>query len=628
MKMKRSNGITAITVRWLVPLIFLTWVLAPGGNNAVLASAPQTQHIWLHYDYMIAPNGRGDAPNPQSIQLVVDAFAAHGIDLHIDPQHAAIPEHKVLIPDFAPSKGYDCGPANDSDTVSFLRLKAQYFHPTANHEWHYVIFGYYAGPCGPTGYAELPGNNFIVGLGLLRDLGVPITPYTEGGTFMHELGHNLGLFHSGDNTGSNYDNNYMPNRLSVMNYEFQYGIPYGAAPGSTSIIGRRLDYSEELLPTLDEAHLDERRGLGATLPANITDITLFQGPKIFTVAPANGLVDWNQNGVATDADVAVNLNINWDCVSFYNNCDRLEQMPGFDDWAWVHGYLDGTLHPGPKTFVHDSADEPLVTGISPAEGPATGGTVVTISGVHLGKVSEVLFGSAGPADFTIVDEKTITAVAPPASPAGYETDITVFSGTNPSAGIDADVFTYTTILPVITGVRPASGPAGSSITVTGSNFMGTDRVSFTPSNSSYGNDAAGFTVIDDHTLIVKTPTEIQGGAYHILIRNPYGYNINSLSQADVFTFTLPPPPAITSLSPTSGPVTGGTIVTITGSSFATATQITVGGNLVPLINVLNDQTITFVTSSREAAGPGSFDVVVTNPYGTSTTSPADVFTYQ
>jgi hypothetical protein len=31
---------------------------------------------------------------------VVDAFKAHGVTLHIDPQHTAIPGHAVIVPDW------------------------------------------------------------------------------------------------------------------------------------------------------------------------------------------------------------------------------------------------------------------------------------------------------------------------------------------------------------------------------------------------------------------------------------------------------------------------------------------------------------------------------------------------
>src|SRR5262249_42711745 len=97
-KMKLTQHIIAAAARCLVLIALLTPALAAGGNHTALAAASATQHVYVHYDYMVAADGRSDAPDPISIQLVVEAFAAHGIELYVDPKHAAIPEHKVIIP--------------------------------------------------------------------------------------------------------------------------------------------------------------------------------------------------------------------------------------------------------------------------------------------------------------------------------------------------------------------------------------------------------------------------------------------------------------------------------------------------------------------------------------------------
>ena len=194
------------------------------------ARADSVQHMWLHYDYMVAPGGESFAPDPGSIRLVVDAFAAHGIELHVDEQHTALPYHALLDlggsvnlndPECA-LQGLGAG-----DVVSFAGLKAQYFHPTANHEWHYAIFGDLSACSGETGVATLAGDDLAVTLGARRRDGLPITPYVEGGMLMHELGHNLGLLHGGATDLQNWKANY----LSVMNYRFEYGIPYASTPG-------------------------------------------------------------------------------------------------------------------------------------------------------------------------------------------------------------------------------------------------------------------------------------------------------------------------------------------------------------------------------------------------------------
>ena len=69
--------------RLLAALIGALLVVVAGAGGAGRAGADTRQTIWLHYDYMVAPGGKSLAPDPESIQLVVDAFAAHGIKLHI-----------------------------------------------------------------------------------------------------------------------------------------------------------------------------------------------------------------------------------------------------------------------------------------------------------------------------------------------------------------------------------------------------------------------------------------------------------------------------------------------------------------------------------------------------------------
>src|SRR5215470_9001093 len=185
----------------LMPIAVLAAIFGPAGSAAAQTDA-DFQNVWVHYDYMVFPkgwtslagvtypDGLSMAPSPEAIDKVVDAFAAQGLTLHIDPEHNAIPGHQVLIPDFYPgwsNPSQDCvGP----DAVSFLELKNQYFRPLGNHPWHYAIFAFNAGlpdngvpSLCPTldgihyidpfelGLSELPGFNFIVSLGADLDQG-------------------------------------------------------------------------------------------------------------------------------------------------------------------------------------------------------------------------------------------------------------------------------------------------------------------------------------------------------------------------------------------------------------------------------------------------------------------------
>lgn len=72
---------------------------------------------------------------------------------------------------------------------------------------------------------------------------------------------------------------------------------------------------------------------------------------------------------------------------------------------------------------------------------------------------------------------------------------------------------------------------------------------------------------------------------------------------------------IDTVSPHRGPASGGTGVTITGSGFTDATNLTFGGSAATNLNVVNSTTVTAVTPAHAA---GSVDVVITTLSGSAT----------
>jgi hypothetical protein len=85
------------------------------------------------------------------------------------------------------------------------------------------------------------------------------------------------------------------------------------------------------------------------------------------------------------------------------------------------------------------------------------------------------------------------------------------------------------------------------------------------------------------------------------------------------------PPAVTSVSPSTGLAAGGTAVTISGTGFTGATSVTFGGTAATAVVVVNANTIT-ATSPAKAAG--TYDVRVTTPNGASPIAgSADNFIY-
>ena len=95
------------------------------------------------------------------------------------------------------------------------------------------------------------------------------------------------------------------------------------------------------------------------------------------------------------------------------------------------------------------------------------------------------------------------------------------------------------------------------------------------------------------------------------------------------TWTLlsaaPPPPAVTAVSPDHGPAAGATTVTISGHGFLGATSVTFGSAPAAAFTVNSGSSITAVSPAEP---PGTVDVAVTTPAGTSPATPADAFTFR
>jgi hypothetical protein len=83
-------------------------------------------------------------------------------------------------------------------------------------------------------------------------------------------------------------------------------------------------------------------------------------------------------------------------------------------------------------------------------------------------------------------------------------------------------------------------------------------------------------------------------------------------------------PVVEKLSPTKGPVGGGTTVTVTGKNLTGATAVKFGATAATSFTVKSDTSITAVSPAEPA---GKVDVTVTTPKGTSAVSLKDRFTF-
>jgi hypothetical protein len=268
---------------------------------------------------------------------------------------------------------------------------------------------------------------------------------------------------------------------------------------------------------------------------------------------------------------------------------------------------------GTDQFTFSSA--PIVTGVSPSAGPLAGGTAVTIQGENLSGATAVAFGGKPATGISVsVDGSSISATSP-AGNAGT-VDITIATSGGTSATNSADEFTYAPA-PTVNGVTPATGSTlgGTAVTITGTHFTG---AGYAVSAVNFGGSAGAIvSVSPDGTSISATSPAGSTGPVGVTVVTPGG------SATSPTQFTYAPPPVVSAIAPSYGPVTGGTSVTITGTGFSGATAVNFGGTQVTPASVNANS----ISATSPAGSVGMVDVTVVTPIATSAISSADEFTY-
>jgi len=107
--------------------------------------------------------------------------------------------------------------------------------------------------------------------------------------------------------------------------------------------------------------------------------------------------------------------------------------------------------------------------------------------------------------------------------------------------------------------------------------------------------------------------------YRVLAANALG----STPGEDMTFVSLPNPPAVAGVGPDAGLQEGHTSVTVTGSGFSGASAVKFGSTAALHFTIDSATEIT----AESPAGSGTVHVTVSNAGGTSTTGPADLFSY-
>lgn len=276
-------------------------VLISDLSDGITAPDPCRPNIIVEYDMMSDAN-HNHIPHPTALNMLRTAFNNAGTLIDAPPPsdcpYAGFPTREdggiglILMRD---DEFDERTPLTCED---FAIIRSNSISAELKPYVHYALWAHdiiFDGSIGRSGVA-CGGKDFIVSLGSFGAGNGTILQ--QAGTFMHELGHTLGLAHWGadgidlDQNGAPLEDgrNCKPNYLSVMNYFFQVQGLFNVNTGNQFV-----DFSRSVLPTLDESALTEATGIGGSLLQ-----TAWCDPSnTMRGGPGNGPLDWDQSGGGT-----------------------------------------------------------------------------------------------------------------------------------------------------------------------------------------------------------------------------------------------------------------------------------------------------------------------------------------
>jgi hypothetical protein len=249
---------------------------------------------------------------------------------------------------------------------------------------------------------------------------------------------------------------------------------------------------------------------------------------------------------------------------------------------------------GTLISAYSYVNAPTITGINPIADDIAGGATITIDGSGFQTGISVDIGG-NPCAVVTQTGAQITCTTAATGAGTYNVTVT---NTDTQSDISVGAFTFG-VTPTITTIAPSYGPlaGGGNIVLTGTGFV-------TGQTVTVGGNPCVFFAETPPTSYTCTVPGPNAGAQDVVVTLP-----NTLNVTSVGGYTYQAAPTVTSVSPVGGPLTGGTLVTITGTNFQAGATVDFIATACTGVTVVNATTITCTTPANVA---GAANVIVTN----------------
>jgi len=189
--------------------------------------------------------------------------------------------------------------------------------------------------------------------------------------------------------------------------------------------------------------------------------------------------------------------------------------------------------------------------------------------------------------------------------------------------------------PTVTALSPNAGSTAgrTAITITGTGFTTGATVTVGQGSGPVTGaiSATSVTVVSSTRITATTGGGAKPGTWSLYVTT--GAGTSAANTSDNFTYnTGGVVPAVTAVSPNSGPTSGGTSITITGTGFVSGATVVIGqgngtsGALAAPVTSVTSTSITATTGGGAKAG--TFNLFVITPGGTSAGTAGDSYAYQ